>query len=341
MIPPTLLLLALTAPARSAPRAATTLREWRHEEIDPKVNTDFTAFTVGQKHLHLSPLGMSYGLLDNTDVGTDYFYYFALTPNLNVKITAIQTEHFDLSLQGAWYRKNLESAPYNVPNGVVELTPVGFTGSWTATQKFSLHAGANWNIVRMVGSMKATDMALAMGNFTGVDVNEDLTRVLLGNTSVYAGGTFTLSQLHLATEYRFNRRDSIIAESNTYVHMTGLVAGGIADTKGGTEIEVGPSVRFEQGMTGKIPTITSLSYQMSLPRLNVRVGVPLLPPAKNRKQLLQTVYGYNQAFEVSWLIGPDLPPSLLKARRQKATTRQSTTIHSDQESDEESNEESE
>jgi hypothetical protein len=265
------------------PRAAHA-GEWAKSEIDPKVITDVTAYTVDKKHLELGLFRQEYGLLHNLSIGTRVPYYLLAVPNAHAKVTAIQTPKLDVAIQAEWMYRDLQSL--GVPNGTITLTPITWTGSWLISQRLSLHFGTAWTIAAVNGSV------------IGADISDDLAALVGADGGLYAGANLTLFETDLAVEFRINRRDTLLFVWRQYAWVNGLAAGGVALDSSDIDVEIGPSVKFRAPLKETLPALVSLSWQWSWEHLHVRVGIPLPLTGPG------AVFALPQAFALYWDLGP-------------------------------------
>lgn len=263
---------------------------WSEQPIDPRNLVDGTAFTVPKKHWRLGLVNVDYGLLTNTSVGTSAPLWAVGIANARMKVTAIQTPKFDASIQGSWMRVGLPDF-----DGHVTVTPVAITGSWTPHPRWGLHFGPAWTLASVQGSVRAADIGQGIAAVTGADISADLIAALGQRGGVYGGANLSLLRNHAQIEYRMNRRDSLILRSDTYVALSGLVAAGAAVESGEAEVQAGASARLSMPLTESLPSINTLSWQLSWRRFHVRLGVPL--PIGN-------YFGWLQAVDLYWVLGP-------------------------------------
>lgn len=267
--------------------------EWSEQEIDPKARPTGTAYTIGRYDWKLGLVEQDFGLFENAQVGTVAALWALGVANGHAKVDAIRTKSLDIAVDGGVYAASLEGL--GVPNGRITVTPVGLLASGVVSKRLGVHGGVAWTIARADGRLTATDLADGIASVTGADVTKELKDVLGKDGGVYAGANLTLYQTRFSADWRFNRRDSLVLTSNTYVWLSGLVAAGVAaDDVGSAEVEVGASARVKVPLTESVPTLTTLSWQFSWRRTHLRVGVPL--PLTN-------TFAYLQAFDLYWILG--------------------------------------
>ena len=256
--------------------------DWSKQPIDPKANPDGTAYTLGPRTWRLGLVNQQVGVLDNLDVGTRLPLWVLGVPNVGAKVNAIQTKRIDVALSGELLTASL--VPLGVPEGRITVYPVGWKGSALLHERFSLHFGTAWTVATADGRLTGEQLSDAIEAATGAAVGD-----VFGDTGgAYAGATLTLFQTQFMADYRLNRRDSIVLRSNNFLYLSGLLAAGAAaDAGDGTEVEAGVSARVRVPLTEALPTLTTLSWQFSWRRANLRVGVPI--PFNNTFAWLQAV----------------------------------------------------
>ncbi len=264
--------------------------EWAQQEIEPKIPTDFSAYTLGRNHGRLGLFDQDFGLWDNVDVGTTAALFVLGVPNAHAKITAIQSDTFDIGLDAAWHGYNLEER-LGVPGGYLTVVPIGWTASWVASPKFSLHFGSAWLLADARGEVSLDQLGEGLAVAVGADLSSELASSLEDGGGLYAGANLSLTQTRLAMDYRINRRDAVVFQANTFVLLTGNISGGYA-TEDET-VEVGASAHIEKPLTDQLQGVLTLSWQFTWERWYLRVGLPV--PTRTIPLLW-----IPQAFEFYW-----------------------------------------
>jgi hypothetical protein len=266
--------------------------EWKSREINPKRNTDFSAYTVQHKHGRLGLTTIRYGLMDNVDLGINNFYLLFGAPNLSAKVTAIQTKPIDVSLQGQVVTYGLGA--FGV-DGQLNATPLGWTASWKISEKTGLHAGSDWLIARVNAELSPEQLGDALGTLLGTDITKEFQGLGMG---AYAGANVTIAKTRFAFDWRLNGRDTLVVQLYNYTYLTGIIAsGGSSTADNGTETSVGATARITTPLSQTIPTTLTISWQWSWRRLNLRVGAPI---STNPASI---VSGIPVAFKLNWLLG--------------------------------------
>ncbi len=266
---------------------------WADQEIDPKVLTDVSAYTVDKRDWRVGIYSIEYGLLTNLQVGTIQALYLLKVPNAHGKVTAIQTPKLDVSLQAGWFYKDLTSL--GLKNMTATMTPIGWTGSWIPHRRWGIHFGTESTLARVDGRVNVKDIGVAVRELTGVKITKDLKKAVGQNGGLYGGANLNLMSTHFAVDFRLNRRDSIIFSSTTYLVVSGLLAAGVTVEYEDIEAEVGASARVRIPLTETLPRLNSLSWQGSWEHFHLRVGLPL--PIAN-------YFAYPQAINAYWVLGP-------------------------------------
>ena len=264
--------------------------EWAQREIETKLPTDFSAYTLGRNHGRVGLFDQDFGLWTNVDVGTTAALFVLGVPNAHTKITAIQSETFDVAFDAAWHGYNLEKN-LDVPGGDLTVVPLGWTASWVASPKFSLHFGSAWLLASARGEASLDQIGEGLAATLGADLSDELATTLQGGGALYAGANLSITQGRLAMDYRINRRDSVVLQANTFVLLTGDISGGYA-TEDET-VEVGASAHIEKPLTDQLQGVITLSWQFAWERWYLRVGLPV--PTKTVPLLW-----IPQAFEFYW-----------------------------------------
>ena len=264
---------------------------WRQAPIDPAYESDFSAYTIGKKRVRTGLMNLDYGVLDNLQVGTAPVLDLLRVYNLHGKVTAIQTQRVDLSFEatgmfwdGSWGADQESLA--------ITAWPLMATGSWMISERFSLHLGYRWDNLDVTGNFDSEDLVRGISSVLGIDLGDELYESLEDKGSFYGGGRLTLGQSRLALDCRLNRRDSLILQVWRYNTLNARIDAGAAVDEG---VEAGAAVHIQQPLEGVFAATSSIAYQLTLPRIRLRVGIPISGP-----DALPTMW-LPQAFELYWL----------------------------------------
>ncbi len=231
---------------------------------NPYAQTDFTAYTLEPGEVKLGIGGLSVGVFSNMEIGVSPLFYGLGVPNARLKIDAIQEGPVDIAVSGNRY----QIAQGDRYNG--SYTTVGSRVSWIVFPKWSLHLGGDYNMLKSDGLLDLDELnPLLTGQ---VDDAVDA-----ASTQAEALFFADLVTARVATDIRFNRRDSIVLQGSSTV-WTRLTADlSVADQ----EIEI-PAVAGLDDLLdspGPIPlgenyNITA-SWQFAWKRAELRLGAGL------------------------------------------------------------------
>ncbi len=264
---------------------------WRAAAIDPAYESDFSAHTIGARKLRVGLMNIDYGLLDNLQVGTAPMLDLLGVYNLHGKVTAIQTERVDLAFEatGMFWDGTWGADQESIG---VTAWPLMATGTWTISERFSAHLGYRWDNVDVGGSFDSEDLVQGVATVLGLDLSDELYAALEDKGTFYGGGRMSLGQSRLALDYRLNRRDALILQVWRYNSLNARIdAGATVDET----VAAGAAVHIQQPLEGVFAATSSIAYQLTLPRLRLRVGLPISGP-----DALPTLW-LPQAFELYWL----------------------------------------
>lgn len=269
------LALAQDPPPQAAPPPVESRIGWKDLPINPRYETDFTAYTVPHKRVRLGLVNMDYGLLDNLSIGTAPALFLLGVGNAHGKVDAIQEEALDVALDATWLGYDATRLAENPTNDTLFISalPITATASWILHRQVSLHFGAQWINVNAYGSFGLEDMGTILADAIGVDMGDELYSALSGAGDLYGGAEVTLTQARLGMDYRVNRRDSFILLLRSYTTLNGRVDLGYTQE----QVAAGASVKFSLPVEDAIKGLATLSYQGTFKYFRWRVGIPLNP----------------------------------------------------------------
>ncbi|NCG19308.1 MAG: hypothetical protein GWP91_09905 [Rhodobacterales bacterium] len=267
---------------------------YKELENDPTVLQDVTAYTVQKNEWRLGT-GITYGLLDNTEISTRIIPLIAplLVSNASVKVTAIQTPKLDVSLRSAIL---FRSIPPDIADLRIFAYPFAWKASWLMHRKFSLHFGSSLLKVRVDGDVAVDSLGEYLEPILGSNFDEELVNEIGSNINLVSIDLY-LTQTQLAFDYRFNRRDSLVLTADTWLALNGTVIVGADVVEGeDTEVAAGLASRFKVPVKDGFRTTATVSWQWSWQRTHVRVGLPI--PVSDA-----WLVAIPRAFSVYWLLG--------------------------------------
>lgn len=266
---------------------------WRKQPIDPRFESDYTAFTVPRRHFRAGLVNLDYGLLDNLSVGLAPVYLLAGVANVHGKVTAIQTRYVDASFEANWmgYDASRLVPDFQGDRLFVSAWPLTGMVSITPHRRFGFHLGAQWLTVGAEGVYGLEDLGLILGEAVGVDLSDELVAALEEQGEVFGDARATLTQVRLGTDFRFNRRDSVILLLRSYTSVKGRVDLGYT----GEEISGGAMVGFDVPLQDAVKGVCTLSYQATWEHFRVRAGIPIGSSGTN------PLWWLTQGTEIYWL----------------------------------------
>lgn len=275
------MLLTLLTPALAG--------EWARQPVEPKLPYDFNAYPLGRWRGRVGVFDQEVGVWDNVDVGTTAPLFLIGVPNAHAKVTAIQAPRVDASFDAGWLAYDLEKR-LGVPGGELRVVPLGWTVSAVVTPKLSLHGGTGWILADARGEIGVDQLAEGLAAALGADLGDELAASLADAGGIYAGAHLSITQLRLAADYRLNRRDALVLQSNSFLLLRGTLSGGYASEGG---VEVGATANIEKPLTDQLQSVITVSWQFSWEHLDLRVGLPV--PTRTLP-----LYWVAQAFELSY-----------------------------------------
>jgi hypothetical protein len=170
-----------------------------------KAQTDFTAYVLEWGEVKLGLNTIQLGLLPGLQAGTSVPLLALRVPNANLKLDFLRLGPLDVAATGAWYsipREGFEGR-YVSAGGMMSLQ---------LHEAWSIHGGASYGWIDTVGFPDLSQVStLITGNTDGIDVPDDLSGATLAAR---------LLSVKAATDFRFNRRDSIVLQFATTPQAT-------------------------------------------------------------------------------------------------------------------------
>ena len=241
----------------------------QHDWLQPKRNklpqvphaqTDFTAYTLEWGETKMGLASITVGALPYTQVGTVPVLDVLGVYNGHIKFNPIQAGPYALGIGSSFYA--LQAGEMSASRlGISLIQSVDILAPWSA------HLGLRWSNLKS----------------SGVPDLDELPGILTGGTSA---AEFHASQkpsewdihlqelaLSLATDWRFNRRDSLIFQASAVVWSNVIARG----------YEAPPILGMDQVLNKPAGTsvpiketyVTSLAWQWSWRRTDLRIGAGL------------------------------------------------------------------
>lgn len=205
-------------------REAPALTEAQHDFLKPRrselpqnpyASTDFTAYALEFGEVKVGIATITAGILPRTQIGTYPALYALGIPNGNVKFNALRLGPVDLALTG-------DASSLIAGNFSLRKADLGGLASIILTDPWSVHVGATYGVFQVHGEpdlsrlsplVARLDPPDALGfddYYTWLQDELDSNEIELGLVSRTISG-------RLATDVRFNRRDSLILQGTAVV----------------------------------------------------------------------------------------------------------------------------
>jgi hypothetical protein len=227
---------------------------------NPRGQTDFTAYTLEWGETKLGLATITVGLLPRTHVGTVPALDVLGVPNAHVKVNPIRIGGYDLAVNGNHYQLNRgDFSAYQ--------TGVGVTQSLKIAQPLSLHVGAHYAVLGSDGIPVPSELPTPIQSDDISDTDLAAAQAALGMDDLSFRAEAV--SVHVATDIRFNRRDSLILQGRamTWANIeTGFTPPPV----------LGIDKAMEIADSGKAPIaetyVASAAWQFSWKQVDLRIG---------------------------------------------------------------------
>jgi len=269
---------------------APALTEAQHDFLKPRrselpqypyAQTDFTAYSLEWGEVKLGLASITAGVLPRVQVGTIPSFWLLGIPNVNAKFNALRLGPLDVAVTAS-------GGKLSVGQGFsVSRAEVGALASLIATDPWSIHAGASIGTIKVLGEPDLSKLSFLIDplNRFGLDSYYDLLKSELDANEVSFDLHSRTMSARFATDYRFNRRDSVIFQGSAVLSR--------AVDWGYTLTTDGESTRYDKPLdTSELPEVLGLreffsegerpisatyvvsaSYQWSWRHVDLRLGV--------------------------------------------------------------------
>lgn len=237
----------------------------KHQHLPqlPYAQTDFTAYTLEWGEVKLGIANLQVGIAPRVQLGTSIPLDTLGLWNVTGKWNMLRVGPLDLGVQGYYYR-------LNQPDFDASFTALGAMASVRLMDPWSLHGGVYYDTIKAHGlpdPSRITQLLQADGGKVDAIYAMVLDQGIGLDADAHALG------VRMATDVRFNRRDSIILQGQTMVYRSVNT-----ELHGGQIFNVfGLDDTIETTKEGALPIasnyITSLSYQASWRTVDLRVGL--------------------------------------------------------------------
>ncbi len=229
---------------------------------NPRGQTDFTAYTLEWGEFEVGT-SLTAGVLPSTEIGTilllDAFQIF----NVEGKVDFLRIGPWDLAANANFYTMNR-------PEVQGQFLSFGGTTSVILLPPWSVHVGGWYSLFNAHGEVPSEFVGGLLSTFTGSPIDASNT------PDVGLDLTAKAATAMVATDVRFNRRDSLILQARALLWRDLVFTAGVDD--GGEPLVT----RTDSGWTDVTQSyVASLSYQLSTRHWDLRLGVgwPILNPA--------------------------------------------------------------
>ncbi len=254
---------------------------------NPYAQTDFTAYTLEFGEAKVGLASVTYGLAPRVQVGTSPVLDILGVYNGNIKANLMREGPLDGALFAQLYVVPVNDLieRFDTQNELgmfgetaggealftttVSYMAFGALGSLQLAKPWSLHLGANYGRIQASGQIDIDNLPQLL--IPGLEVEG-------GDVQLVPKLVGELVQLRAATDLRFNRRDSIIAQfqAPVYARARGAIA---ADIEGLPPELAGTDLIIAYGAALPIDAAfrASLSYQFSWKNVDLRFGAGYSP----------------------------------------------------------------
>ena len=227
----------------------------------PRAQTDFTAYTLEWGEIKVGLASITIGALPRTQIGTVPALDIVGVTNGHVKVNILRVGGFDLGVGGNLYRLQIGDF-VGTRTGGSAYTSMQLLDPW------SLHIGTTYANFHADGVPDASRLPSLLTG--GADADTFLASQE-GNEDAWLFDGRNV-RMHIATDYRFNRRDSLLFQIGATVWSkieTGFEAPPILGLDEVFENATDTSNPIQKSL------VTSLSWQWTWRKVDLRVGAGL------------------------------------------------------------------
>ncbi len=254
-------------------------KRWKFPQ-NPYGSVDFTSYTLEWGEARVGLFNVYYGIAPRTQIGTVPLADLIGVYNANIKVNPFRGEKLDYALKGSFYYVpvndlvnqvdsyfdlGLASEANDLFTTDIMFFTLGAMASAQIAKPWSVHAGASYAQVQATGAL---DMAQLPDVLIPVDSEEAMA------VSSISG---EMLNVEVATDLRFNRRDSIVvrAQAPLFGRARGAVSTDIEELGIINELDV--LVAYGDMIPLSDAYRVSLSYQAQWKHIEARVGIGTSP----------------------------------------------------------------
>lgn len=232
---------------------------------NPYGHVDFTAYTLEWGEVQVGLANIHAGLLPRVQVGTSPLLNTIGLYNANAKINLMRLGRVDLAARGDHFR-------YPVGEMKGDYTALGGTMSLQIARPWSLHLTGQYATMGLAGLPDTAAISPLVYTLTGADLDAWRAEAAEQNLTVAIDAEAITAKV--ATDIRFNRRDSLIIQGQAMVW-------GSVQSETTADVEIPPILGLDDVLNynaeGAIPLgssyTASLAWQWSWKRSYLRLGL--------------------------------------------------------------------
>jgi hypothetical protein len=225
----------------------------------PRGQTDYTAYTLEWGETKIGLASITIGALPRTQIGTVPMLDALGIMNGHIKVNILRVGPLDLGLGSNYYR-------LQVGDFVGSHTGASMVTSIQLLEPWSLHLGANYAALQSSGVPDTTRLPSVLTAGTDPDTfqaSQD------GNETAWNFHGQNM-RINLATDYRFNRRDSLVFQAGAIV-WSNIDKGFDAPPILGLEDAFARAEETTSPIAESL--VTSLAWQWTWRKVDLRVGL--------------------------------------------------------------------
>ena len=236
-----------------------------HLPQNPYGHIDFTAYALEWGEVQVGLANIHAGILPRVQVGTSPLLNAIGLYNGNAKINLLRLGPVDVAAKADHYR-------YPVGDMRGDYTALGGTMSMRILKPWSLHLTGQYATMGLAGLPDTSTISPIIYTLTGADLDAWREEAAAHDINIQIDAEVVTAKV--ATDIRFNRRDSLIIQGQA------MVWGSVQSGTSG-DIEIPPILGLDDALSydaeGPIPLgsayTTSIAWQWSWKRSYLRLGV--------------------------------------------------------------------